>query len=540
MATKNRTDLKSYFVKNAIPTEGNFVDLIDSQLNQSQDGVFKPDGDALSMVATPGDQKRVLRLYASYPAVNPDWMISLNPVQDPAAAGSASRLGFGITDGTGKTRLFIDAATGQLGVGTNTPQCALDVAGTAQANGLRGRYDLVLNDYRTVNPSSNVCLQSPPGDRDAWIYRDIAVGSASSNWGIYHRQIDTPVGNLPGNSIGFVGNTTLQAYIALGDGSAYFASKVGVGTTSPEASLHVTNGSRFTGGRHYFTDSEGKARVRVGACSGIAGIYAEDTQDILVGCDPSKTVHLGQPNTVTVQSGSLTLTGVLTPSVGNSESNGILFPKDPGAGGGDRAFIRYYVESGETTKLMIGCNNDADDRISLYQMSGERLTVYNGCVGINNTSPTSTLHVTGSLSATTKNFCIDHPLDPARSLVHSVLEGPEVAVFYRGEAVLVDGACEIGLPSYFEALTRKENRTVLVTPKLSDGEETSALAASGVADGRFAVRAIDPRNRKQRFFWEVKGVRADIDPLEVEPVKPDAPAPPRQPSPENPVPGTMS
>src|SRR3954465_3708673 len=100
MANKNRTDLKSYFVKNAIPTEGNFVDLIDSQLNQSQDGVFKPDGDALSMVATPGDQKRVLRLYASYPAVNPDWMISLNPVQDPAAAGSVGRLGLGITDGT--------------------------------------------------------------------------------------------------------------------------------------------------------------------------------------------------------------------------------------------------------------------------------------------------------------------------------------------------------------------------------------------------------------------------------------------------------
>ena len=46
MALKNRTDLKSYFVKNAIPTEGNFADLIDSQLNQTQDGVFKPDGDA--------------------------------------------------------------------------------------------------------------------------------------------------------------------------------------------------------------------------------------------------------------------------------------------------------------------------------------------------------------------------------------------------------------------------------------------------------------------------------------------------------------
>ena len=161
MATKNRSDLKSYFVKNAIPTEGNFADLVDSQLNQAQDGVFKPDGDALTVTAALGDQKRVLRLYASYPAANPDWMISLNPAQDPANAASTSRPGFGVTDGTGRTRLFIDAATGQIGVGTNDAAGRPGRGGTAQANGFRGRYDLVLNDYRTVNPASNVCLQSP-------------------------------------------------------------------------------------------------------------------------------------------------------------------------------------------------------------------------------------------------------------------------------------------------------------------------------------------------------------------------------------------
>lgn len=144
MATKNRSDLKSYFVKNAIPTEGNFADLIDSQLNQTQDGVFKPDGDALSVVAASGDQKRVLRLYASYPATNPDWMISLNPVQDPATAGSVGKLGFGITDGAGKTRLFIDAATGQIGVGTNTPKVALDVNGTVQAAEIRSNGSLMI------------------------------------------------------------------------------------------------------------------------------------------------------------------------------------------------------------------------------------------------------------------------------------------------------------------------------------------------------------------------------------------------------------
>src|SRR4051812_9348850 len=120
MAIKNRTDLKSFFVKNAIPTEGNFADLIDSTLNQSADGIFKPEGEALSVVAAASQQKRALRLYADYPAANPDWMINLNPAQDPATPNATSRPGLGFADGTGNTRLFIDAAGGKVGIGTNT------------------------------------------------------------------------------------------------------------------------------------------------------------------------------------------------------------------------------------------------------------------------------------------------------------------------------------------------------------------------------------------------------------------------------------
>jgi hypothetical protein len=106
--TKTRSELKLYFVKNAIPTEGNFAELIDAQLNQADDGVFKPGGEPLSVVAAPGDQKRTLRLYGAYPAANPDWLISLNP-QNPAAPAT-NQAGFGIADGAGTTRLMLDPA----------------------------------------------------------------------------------------------------------------------------------------------------------------------------------------------------------------------------------------------------------------------------------------------------------------------------------------------------------------------------------------------------------------------------------------------
>ncbi len=122
ITTKNRKDLKSNFVKNAIPTEQNFADLVDAQINQADDGVFKLAGEPFSVVAAGGDQKRALRLYANYPAANPDWMISLNPAQTPGDAAT-NRPGFGITDGAGNTRLFLDAS-GRLGLGTNEPQGA--------------------------------------------------------------------------------------------------------------------------------------------------------------------------------------------------------------------------------------------------------------------------------------------------------------------------------------------------------------------------------------------------------------------------------
>ena len=125
MTTRNRTQLKSFFVKNAIPTEGNFADVIDSTLNQSEDGIFKSPNDSLALVAA-GDSKRVLRLFGAPPPAAADWQLSLNPPQS-ASTPQSSRVGLGVSDGAGALRLFLDATTGNLGVGTNAPAAPLDV-----------------------------------------------------------------------------------------------------------------------------------------------------------------------------------------------------------------------------------------------------------------------------------------------------------------------------------------------------------------------------------------------------------------------------
>ncbi|MCS7074948.1 MAG: hypothetical protein NZ108_10820, partial [Bacteroidia bacterium] len=56
--------------------------------------------------------------------------------------------------------------------------------------------------------------------------------------------------------------------------------------------------------------------------------------------------------------------GSIMPAVGNASNTGIYFPPDPGGGGGDEAYIRYFVEGGENTKLVIANLNDFDDDIS--------------------------------------------------------------------------------------------------------------------------------------------------------------------------------
>lgn len=103
-----------------------------------------------------------------------------------------------------------------------------------------------------------------------------------------------------------------------------------------------------------------------------------------------------------------------------------------------------------------------------------------------------------------KNFVIPHPLDASKKLTHSCIEGPEVAVFYRGTAQCVDGMADVTLPDYFEKLTAKEGRTVLLT-QIEDGAEFALLSASHVIAGKFRIRSSE---ENAAVYWEVKAIRA--------------------------------
>jgi len=86
-----RDTLKSYFVKNAVPTAGNFEDLVNAGLNQRDDGIAKLPGEPLSVQADGDDasQKKAINFYRNFSDAAPAWTLALSP-RSEAAPASAS------------------------------------------------------------------------------------------------------------------------------------------------------------------------------------------------------------------------------------------------------------------------------------------------------------------------------------------------------------------------------------------------------------------------------------------------------------------
>ncbi|MEV0236863.1 hypothetical protein [Nonomuraea sp. NPDC050786] len=112
-----------------------------------------------------------------------------------------------------------------------------------------------------------------------------------------------------------------------------------------------------------------------------------------------------------------------------------------------------------------------------------------------------------------KSFIIDHPVDADRWLVHACTESPMPGVEYWGETNLDDkGQAVVTLPSYFEALTRKDGRYVAVNT-CSDGIRNAS--ASYPENGQFTIYG----GAGVRVTWLVKAIRADADSMLIEPLR---------------------
>ncbi|WP_041855586.1 hypothetical protein [Candidatus Korobacter versatilis] len=127
------------------------------------------------------------------------------------------------------------------------------------------------------------------------------------------------------------------------------------------------------------------------------------------------------------------------------------------------------------------------------------------------------ISVSGSITAGTKDFKIDHPLDPANKfLYHASVESSEMMNIYSGN-ITTNGAgvAVVRLPEWFEALNADFRYQLTVV-----GEFAQAIVGSKIAMHQFTIKTNKPN---VEVSWQVTAVRHDAyaahNPLDVEVAK---------------------
>ena len=114
---------------------------------------------------------------------------------------------------------------------------------------------------------------------------------------------------------------------------------------------------------------------------------------------------------------------------------------------------------------------------------------------------TGSVNIDGTLSATVKSFDIAHPTQEGKRLVYGVLEGPEHAVYVRGESK----EDTVILPEEWKGLVDKDTLTVQLTPISSPdiyyykNYENNSIIVGGP--------------EKKHYFYYVQATRKDVEPL---------------------------
>ncbi|MCC6661997.1 MAG: hypothetical protein IT437_14065 [Phycisphaerales bacterium] len=136
-----------------------------------------------------------------------------------------------------------------------------------------------------------------------------------------------------------------------------------------------------------------------------------------------------------------------------------------------------------------------------HASSGENF----GVLGSTNSSIGWAVFGIGDIGASgTKQFHIDHPLDPANKyLNHYCAEGPEPVLIYRGSVVLdPQGAAWVELPAYFDAM----NKDVQYQLTPVGGPAPMLHVASEVSRNQFRIAGGSPG---LKVSWTVTGTRND-------------------------------
>ena len=265
---------------------------------------------------------------------------------------------------------------------------------------------------------------------------------------------------------------------------------VGIGIISPQARLHVNSGDAF------FTNNNTTLQVLPGNLLGQSRVGAA-------------TLEIPGDGTIGVWD-NMTVSGTLR-AYGNLHVGGNLLTL---GGGTDPTWRRVYMSvpdrgGGAYVGFLevLGANGHGNAKLS-------NLTDYpdHGAVTVHDSSGTERAKIyissrgRGTLVAEDKFFREPDPDDPTRDIWYGCIEGPELAMYVRGTARLVNGRARIELPDHFRKLADEQGMTVQLTP-LSPESKGLCVVRKGL-DGIEVAELLKGQGNYE-FDWEVKAVRKD-------------------------------
>jgi hypothetical protein len=190
--------------------------------------------------------------------------------------------------------------------------------------------------------------------------------------------------------------------------------------------------------------------------------------------------------------------GVCAPTNPNSCFNGIAGLNTSISGGSNGVWGLTASPEGSAAYLV---NAGGGDLLFGTQSDGGSATFY--VQGNGSGYFAGNLDVVGAITAGTKDFKIDHPLDPANKyLVHASVESSEMMNIYTGNITTDgEGMATVLLPDWFEALNRDFRYQLTVM-----GQFAQAIVADEVANHQFRVKTDKPN---VKVSWQVTGIRQD-------------------------------
>jgi hypothetical protein len=453
----------------------------------------------------------------------------------------------------------------EIGIATTTPAATLDVNGTTDIRNTLTLYPNGANNTLAVHGTSftvastgsvsaaTVVASSSTagevvvaGSNTAATGRSIGVyGTAESASGYGVVGLNTGLG---GASIGVYG----QSYSFSGVGVAGFASNVNENGVGVEGRTASPRGSGVYGVAISDTATGviGSNTAKAGESAGVYGLSASSSGTGVHGVNSDTTGTGSGGDGVTGETSSPNgsgVAGIATATTGSELSYGVYgqdagvngdgvggnftgingsgvygFATTNGSGFSEGAAGVNFSTTGPSNGVF-GSTASPDGVGGLFENTGAGLILL-GRVnqdfnlftvdGFGDGGFAGNLTVTGAIFAGTKDFKIDHPLDPANKyLYHASVESSEMMNIYTGNITTDgDGVATVQLPQWFEALNRDFRYQLTVI-----GQFAQAIVADEVANHHFRIRTDKPN---VKVSWQVTGVRQDAfanaHPLRVE------------------------